>query len=228
LGLAEGSGQVASLVAANTALSGACGGLSAFLAHSAYFWFVKGEILLDLVSAMNGVLSGLVAVTAGCATMDLWASLVTGTIAGWLYLIGSYGLVRFRIDDVVDSIPVHLVNGMWGMLACGIFSSNEHLRFAFGIEDSSGLLVNQIIGMFSIVTWSTSMAVPFFLALNYFGILRSNMVAEVIGLDVVDLDESKRGDAISGEVQQDIDIFRHELDTSRKGASKHNIDAEYF
>jgi Ammonium Transporter Family len=219
LGLEEGSGRVAAHAAANTAVSGAVGGLSACLISLAYAKLYGGGAMFDLVATMNGVLSGLVAITAGCATMELWGAMLTGLIAGMLYLLGSRLLIKLRIDDVVDSIPVHMVNGIWGMLACGLFSTRQLLKFTFGIEDPSGLLVNQIIGVCCIITWCVAMSVPFFLALSYCGILRSNVVAEVIGLDVVNLDSSKRGKAISGDIQQDIDTFRDELDRNR---SHHN------
>jgi Ammonium Transporter Family len=219
LDLEEGSGRVAAHAAANTAVSGAVGGLSACLISLAYAKMFGGGAMFDLVATMNGVLSGLVAITAGCATMELWGAMLTGLIAGLLYLLGSRLLIKLRIDDVVDSIPVHMVNGLWGMLACGLFSTRQLLKITFGIDDPSGLLVNQIIGACCIMTWCVAMSVPFFLALSYCGILRSNVVAEVIGLDVVNLDVSKRGKAISGDIQQDIDTFRDELDRNR---SHHN------
>lgn len=214
-------------MAANTAISGAVGGLSACLIGSALLSADGGgeAMFSDLVSTMNGVLSGLVAVTAGGGTMELWGAVITGGVAGILYLIGNRLLIRCRIDDVVDSIPVHMVNGAWGMIACGLFSTKDRLQLVYGIDkDVAGrLLVNQLIGVVAIITWCVAMAVPFFLALSYLGILRSNVVAEVIGLDVVNLDSSKRGKAISGDIQQDIDTFRNELDRSRNNNNPNGV-----
>jgi Amt family ammonium transporter len=54
---------------------------------------------------MNGALSGLVAITAGCATLAPWAAFVTGVVGGWVYIFVSNLLVKLRIDDAVDAVP---------------------------------------------------------------------------------------------------------------------------
>ena len=61
-----------------------------------------GVATYDLGKTMNGCLTGLVAITAGCACVETWAAVVIGIFAGWFYLIGSALLVKFRIDDAVD------------------------------------------------------------------------------------------------------------------------------
>ena len=53
---------------------------------------------------MNGCLTGLVAITAGCATVETWAAVIIGFFAGLFYLLGSFALVRLRIDDAVDAL----------------------------------------------------------------------------------------------------------------------------
>ena len=58
---------------------------------------------------MNGCLTGLVAITARCASVESWAAVFIGFVAGWVYLIGSKFLVWLRIDDAVDAVPVHLI-----------------------------------------------------------------------------------------------------------------------
>ena len=67
-----------------------------------------GEVSFNLQYTMNGCLSGLVAITPACSIVDTWASLVIGSVAGALYLGGSKLLVKWRIDDAVDAIPVHV------------------------------------------------------------------------------------------------------------------------
>lgn len=68
----------------------------------------SGEITFNLQYAMNGCLAGLVAITASCSVVESWASIVIGLVAGALYLIFSKFLVKKRIDDAVDAIPVHV------------------------------------------------------------------------------------------------------------------------
>ena len=67
-----------------------------------------GEVSFNLQYAMNGCLSGLVSITAGCSVVESWASIVIGLVAGFLYYTFSKFLVKKRIDDAVDAIPVHV------------------------------------------------------------------------------------------------------------------------
>ena len=67
-----------------------------------------GEVSFNLQYTMNGCLSGLVAITPACSVVDTWASIVIGLVAGALYLGFSKLLVKRRIDDAVDAIPVHV------------------------------------------------------------------------------------------------------------------------
>jgi len=107
----ENRGSVAALASANTALSAGMGGLTALFVN---LWLLErytGEPFFDLKYAMNGTLSGLVAITAGCGVVEPWAAVVIGFVAGLLYIAGSKGILKLRLDDAVDAIPCHLVNG---------------------------------------------------------------------------------------------------------------------
>ena len=108
----EETGKVAALAAVNTSLAGAAGCFSSLFTHLFLQERRTGEIKFDLGRAMNGALSALVAITAPCGTVENWASLVIGGVAGLIYLCSSSALVHFRLDDAVDAIPVHLANGM--------------------------------------------------------------------------------------------------------------------
>lgn len=147
--------------------------------------------------AMNGTLTGLVAVTAGCGTVNYWAAFVIGLVAGVVYLGGSKLLIYLRIDDAVDAIPVHLFGGVWGLLATGLFSTKPHMEAAFGFGDHVGLfyeitsgsfdavlLLNQVIAIFFIFGWSVATMGPFFVWLNYMGWFRADSLEEIVGLDL--------------------------------------------
>jgi Amt family ammonium transporter len=60
---------------------------------------------------MNGCLFGLVAITAGCSVVTPWAALIIGAIGGLVYIAGSKLLIKLKIDDAVDAIPIHCCNG---------------------------------------------------------------------------------------------------------------------
>jgi len=121
---------------------------------------------------------------------------VTGIIAGVLYLWGSESLIRNKLDDAVDAIPVHMINGLWGLIAVGLMSHPDHMLHAYGRADSPGLfyihshggnanlMVCQIVGALFIFGWTTFTMFPFFLWLNYMGWFRCESVQELVGLDI--------------------------------------------
>ena len=97
-----------SRTAINVTLSAAAGCIMTLFLSTAVAERFTGETSYYLPYALNGCLSGLVAITAGCSVVSHWASIVIGLISGALYLVFSKLLVRWRIDDAVDAIPVHV------------------------------------------------------------------------------------------------------------------------
>lgn len=190
-------GEIAAHAAVSTALSGAMGGISALFTNLYIEERRTGEPNFSLVMAMNGSLTGLVAVTSGCALIEPWAALVTGLISGWLYMLSSSLLIRFKIDDAVDAIPVHMAGGIWGMIATGLFASPRKLELAYGNSEHVGLFLSwgrgssdasllgcQIICLLFIIGWTLFTMLPFFIWLNYKGWLRSDSLEELVGLDI--------------------------------------------
>lgn len=106
-----------------TSLGATAGGLGGFLA--AYFAFKR----LDLGMLLNGILAGLVGITAGADVFTPAAALLIGFIAGILVVISAVMLDKFKLDDVVGAVSVHLTCGIWGTLAVGIFSTNPDHSF---------------------------------------------------------------------------------------------------
>ena len=152
--------------------------------------------MYDTSATMNGVLTGLVAVTAPCGSVYPWAAFVIGIVAGWLYLIGSKLLVRFRIDDAVDAIPVHMVGGAWGLIATGLFSPRHLLMQAYGRSVHEGwfyawvngsgdftVLGIQILTVIWIFGWVIVVFGIFTWVINYFGLLRADAYSAEIGID---------------------------------------------
>lgn len=107
--------DLVSYVLVTTCLGACTGGL---------FGVITGSLMfkrLDLGMALNGILAGLVAITAGADVVSPTSSLIIGGIAGVLVVFAAVGLDKLKIDDCVGAVPVHLVNGIWGTLAVGIF-----------------------------------------------------------------------------------------------------------
>lgn len=195
--LNEYSGSTVALAAVNTTLSAGVAGVTALFANLWYLERTTGEPFFDLTYAMNGSLSGLVAVTAGCGVIEPWAAVITGVFAGLIYIVGSRGLVQLRVDDAVDAIPVHMMNGIWGCFAVGLWASPTRLTRYYGkalhagwfysIRDGSPgdmrLLGAQVVGLLFIIGWVMCIMVPFFIWLDWKGWFRSDPLEEIVGLD---------------------------------------------
>ncbi len=79
---------------------------------------------LDLTMILNGALGGLVAVTAGPDLYDIYTPILIGAVGGILVVLGVSFFDKIRVDDPVGALSVHLLNGIWGTVAVGIFASN--------------------------------------------------------------------------------------------------------
>mmetsp|Transcript_27741 Transcript_27741/g.55995 ORF Transcript_27741/g.55995 Transcript_27741/m.55995 type:complete len:526 (-) Transcript_27741:150-1727(-) len=182
---------VVSLVAVNTTLAAASAGVTALIANFYLVERITGEGSFTLSATMNGCLGGLVSITGSCGVVEPWAAVIIGFVAGLSYLVTSKLLVRLRIDDAVDAIPVHMTNGIWGTFAVGLFASPPRIEYAYGQSNDVGvfmggngtLLLCQIISILFVLGWVACLMVPFFCLLNYMGRLRSESVDEVEGLD---------------------------------------------
>jgi ammonium transporter, Amt family len=188
---------VAGRAAANVTIAGAFGGITAMLVRMYFSFRSGGETAYDITALMNGAMSGLVGVTAGCATIDPSGAVVVGVVAGIIYLGASHLLLQLRIDDTVDGIPIHAVSGIWGLLATGLLSTPNALSQAYGSDKHVGLLysvihsgsmdatlfVNQIVGACFICAVICVTMTPFFLTLKYFNWFRVDAEKEIIGLD---------------------------------------------
>lgn len=118
----------------NTILAGAVAGIAGMLS----FWAYDGKP--ELTSLLNGILGGLVAITACCANVTPGSAIIIGAFAGVIGTFGALLLLKLKLDDVVGAIPVHLFNGIWGTLCVALFNDGS----------SSATLGVQAIGTFTI------------------------------------------------------------------------------
>ena len=112
-----------SLVLVTTSLAACAGGLAGFI--TAKFVFNR----LDLGMVLNGILAGLVGITAGADVIPPIYAVLVGIIAGILVVLSAITLDKFKLDDVVGAVSVHLTCGIWGTLAVGLFSVKEEHSF---------------------------------------------------------------------------------------------------
>ncbi|MDD2291385.1 MAG: ammonium transporter [Aliarcobacter sp.] len=129
---------------------------------------------LDLTMILNGALGGLVAITAGPDLYDIYTPILIGAFGGCLVVMGVSFFDKMRIDDPVGALSVHLVNGIWGTIAVGIFASNGEDITLLG--QLKGIL---LIGIFAFVS---SFVVLYII--NKIMPLRAGNDEEMQGLDV--------------------------------------------
>ncbi len=128
---------------------------------------------IDLTMALNGAIAGLVSVTAGPDLQNHLLTIVIGAVGGCLVVIAVPLLDKLKIDDVVGAIPAHLVAGIWGTLAVGIFGGGD-----LGI---------QVVGILAIGAFVSVTSAALWLALKATIGIRVSEEHEEIGLDMVEL-----------------------------------------
>ncbi len=154
-----------SLVFVTTSLAAATGVIGAMVAS----WGIQKKP--DLSMILNGALAGLVGITAGADVVSVNAAMLIGFIAG-LIVVGSVLFIdRRHLDDPVGAVSVHLVCGVWGTLAVGIFSADHSL-------------LTQLIGVLAYGAFSFAAALLIFFALKLSMGLRVSADEERLGLDV--------------------------------------------
>jgi len=191
------SGDVASLVAVNTTLGAAAAALSGLFTSTLVEERKTGIYQWDTTAAMNGCLTGLVSITAGCATVDPWAAFVIGIVGGWVYLAASALMIRLKIDDAVDAIPVHMFGGAWGVLATGLFSNARRMEIAGSSTENIGwfyewgrgsgnftLMGLQLVAILFVFGWVVCIFTPFCYCLKMLNWLRIDPLEEEVGMDI--------------------------------------------
>ncbi|MCL7754874.1 ammonium transporter [Polaribacter sp. Z022] len=173
---AVGNWELIGTVATNTFLASAAGGISTMF----YTYFRYGQI--DITMTINGVLAGLVAITAGCNVVGPNAAIIIGLIAGVLVDIAVLYIDKLKIDDPVGAIAVHGVNGLFGAIAVGLFATEGGLFYGGG----ASMLGVQALGV--LVIGSFSFIITFILM---------KIMQKTFGIRITKREESAGIDAVS-------------------------------
>jgi len=162
--------ELTSLTLVTTCLAAAAGGVSSSIVSTMLY---KNY---DLTMFMNGVLGGLVGITAGADQMGPTDALLIGTIAGIIIVFGVAFVDKIKLDDPVGAIAVHLICGIWGTLAVGIF----------GAMASFDQFIIQLIGVGIIGAFSSSSAFLILITIKKTLGLRVDKEEELKGLDLAE------------------------------------------
>ena len=151
-------------------------------------WVLLGKP--DLSMILNGSLAGLVAITAGCAFVNVESALIIGAVAGVLVVVFVIAFDKWGIDDPVGATSVHLINGVWGTLAVGLFAcapfaggeGQPPLGLFFG--GGVGLLANQVVGIVSVGVFTFAVSWILWIILKATVGIRVERQEELRGLDI--------------------------------------------
>jgi len=167
-------------IAVTTAIAACAGAIASMLT----IWIKTGKP--DVAMTGNGMLAGLVGITAGCAALSNIGALIVGSVAGVIVVGSVLFFDRVKVDDPVGAISVHGVCGVWGTLAVGLFATADTDFWQQGLFYGGGAdqLVSQLIGVAAVFAFVTITAGALFLALKYTVGLRVSAEEEMEGLDV--------------------------------------------
>ena len=173
---AVGKWELIGTVATNTFLASAMGGIATIC-----YTFLRYK-KVDITMVINGVLAGLVAITAGCNVVSPTSALMIGLIAGTIVDMAVVVVDKMKIDDPVGAIAVHGVNGFFGTVAVGLFSEKNGLFFT----GESTQFITQLLGVSVISLFSFVLTFGIFHALKRTMGIRLSHKAESAGIDAVE------------------------------------------
>jgi len=212
------SGNLANLagkVAMTTTIAGATSCLTCVILTR----ILEGHF--DVGMGLNGILAGLVSITAGCSVVDPWMAFIIGLVGGHIYYFAHYLLLRLRIDDPLDAFPIHGLCGMWAMFAVGIFCTDANVQYA-GYPNVNDACARgeqfgvQVVGVIIIIAWSVACASALFLGMKYTMGIRVSEVIEKQGLDI-----SEHGGTVEQPTDEELHAMAMEK-THRRGSWNNN------
>lgn len=164
-----------------------------------FTWLKYGKP--DVSMCLNASLAGLVGITAGCDVMDAFGAIMVGIVSGFLVCFGVWFLdYVLHVDDPVGAVAVHMMNGLWGTIAVGLFATDKAPGFAIAQADGASgiagnglfygggfeLLGKQLLGILAVGAWTAvTMTIVFFVIKKTIG-LRATEQEEILGLDVTE------------------------------------------
>ena len=187
--VADGATEMAARTAVRTTLSASAGSLAAIA-----FARCRKQTVWSLEHACNGLLAGLVSITAGAPAVSHWVAIVAGAIGGVIYLLSSEFVAKvLKVDDVIDAFAVHGACGIWGLLVVGLAADGSvtcNGREARGVlvRDGDGALLGAaLLEVVAISSWALLCGGLLFGLLRKYGVHRVPNEVEITGIDISEL-----------------------------------------
>ena len=165
------------LILLNTNLAAAAGGITALL------WSWTSSRKPDVGEVLNGIIAGLVGITACCHVVEPFAAVIVGTVAAMVCHAGVRILHRWKIDDVIGAFPAHGLAGVWGTLAVALFGDVEAIGTGLSRWEQLGV---QLAGVGSCFAWAFCVGWTLFAGINHVWPLRASRRAERVGLNAAE------------------------------------------
>ena len=142
-----------------------CGSVSSLVVFYLYPYFMKEKNRISSynpVNICNGLLAGLVSITASCNNVENYSAFVIGVVGGLIYIFSCRLLVKLKIDDPCGASQIHGFCGAWGTIALGLFDRQSGLIHTGNFKQ----LGIQFIGVISLMIWCITITLPYFYLLN--------------------------------------------------------------
>lgn len=248
-GAIVGSGGLAAHVFATTTLAAA----TSCLATTGVGYFFDADNKALVQNANNGIIAGLVSITAGCATSNLWGAVLSGLIASVIYYGSSRLLIYLKVDDPVDAFSVHGACGMWGLMAASFFATPYYYSRAYDADRADrcasifygglpqGSLLSAFVFSLFVIAWVSTTSILAFHAINVIipGGVRMALVAHAsweaqLSLDdletseLVRLDHDELAELANKAAQEDLQTpFEQQPCPEDIGSSQHDEGKSY-
>ncbi|GMH72548.1 hypothetical protein TrLO_g15878 [Triparma laevis f. longispina] len=186
-------------VAAHTMVTTTISAATCCLTTVALTALTSPDRIIDIGAANNGILAGLVSITAGCSSVEPEGAFCIGLIGSFWYMAGVAFLEKMKIDDVVGAVPVHGFCGIWGVIAPGLFTSSAQYANAYyssraekcaGIfyGGSGDMLAANLVFILAVIAWTGVLSTILFLGCKFTIGVRVSTEVEENGMD-----DSKHG-----------------------------------
>lgn len=172
--------NIAGLVAVNTTLAPCVCGLIVFALRAT----VVQPKCLDVGGFCNGILAGLVSITAGCAFVKPWEACLIGVFGAFFYQGASMLMRLLKLDDVVDAFAVHGACGIWGVIALGFFGNPADGMGGNGVFYGGDAIATQLVFPLFVMGWVGILSVIILLPLRLVGALRLGDEIQDEGADI--------------------------------------------
>lgn len=161
-------------------------GIAGLLSSTAIAWIVLGKP--DLSMTINGLLAGLVAVTAPCAFISVESSLIIGALAGIIVVFAVLGFDKLKLDDPVGALAVHLANGVFGTICVGLFAQDQFIPNTTGnglfFGGGMKLLTAQLTGIAAVGAFTFVVSLVVWYVIKFTLGVRVSEKEEAEGLDI--------------------------------------------